>query len=110
MVEERLTLLRRPLFGPPWQTIPPVVERRKPQTARRLAGEEIVGEREVLQPRQITNALWHLSREQIVRDIELLQLLHLPQAPRQASHQPIEAHVQHSQVPQQADLGRQARV
>ncbi|BAS70719.1 Os01g0180050, partial [Oryza sativa Japonica Group] len=107
--EERGALPQRPLGGAVGQAVPPVaVARHGVRAGRRLAGEEVVREGEVLEARQLAHRLRYRPREQVVRDVELLHLPHPGHRRRQRAGEPVEAHVEHRHLSQHPDLRRQA--
>lgn len=106
---ERDALLLRPLVRPLWYAVLLVVPTPDLQAPLRLPAEVVVGVREVLQPRQLANALRYVAGEVVVRHVQLLQLPHLPDAVRQRPHEAVEAHVEHRQILQLPDVLRDAR-
>ena len=108
--KERLTLPTRPLRRPASQAIPPITEIRNPQTRLRLTGEEVIRERKVLKLRQITNTLRNRPRKKIISHIELLQTRKPSKCLRQRTHQLIGTYIEHRQVLQRPNFGRQARI
>jgi len=106
---ERGALLRRPLRGAVGQAVAPVaVPRHDARARRRLAREEVVGEGEVLEARQVAYPRRYGAGEQVVRDVQLLQLPHERELRRQRAGELVEADVEHGELPQQADLRREA--
>lgn len=67
--QNRFTLSGRSLSRPIRQAILPIIKLRQSQAYRRLAGEEVIGDGEILQPRQLTYALRNSAGENIIRHI-----------------------------------------
>ena len=107
-VQERDALLAGPLVGAPSDAVLAVVDVRHLEAPVRLAAEEVVGVGEVLEVRQLADALRYLAGELVVRDVELLQRAHVADGVRQRAGDAVEAEVEHGELLQLADLRRDA--
>jgi len=107
-VQERDALLAGLLVGAPSDAVLAVVDVRHLEAPVRLAAEEVVGVGEVLEVRQLADALRYLAGELVVRDVELLQRAHVADGVRQRAGDAVEAEVEHGELVQLADLRRDA--
>jgi len=107
--QEAAALSRRALNRAAWNTISPVVKRRQAETNRRFTSKEVIRVSKVLQVGQLTNTRWNLAGKHVMRHIQLLQAVNIPNRSRQWPHQLVETHIKHRQIPQPPQITRQAR-
>jgi hypothetical protein len=106
---ERGALLRRALRGAVGQAVPLVaVGLDDARAGRRFAGEEVVGDGEVLEPRERADGLRDGAGEAVVRDVELLDAAHPGHLHRQGPDERVEADVEDGELAEHADLRRNA--
>lgn len=109
MGQEGLALRRGSLRRPTGQAVPPVIERRHLEAHRRLSGEEVIREGEVLKAGQSADGGRNLAGEEVVGDIQLLEAEHPSDGVWQGPDELVEAEIEDGEVLEEADLGREAR-
>ena len=107
-VQEGEALVCRPLIRPSGDAVLPVVDAADVEAPPRLGAEVVVRVGEVPEAWQRADALGDMPPQLVVRDVELLELVHPRHGLRQHPLQLVEAEVEDRQLAQPPDLLRDA--